>query len=71
MADEKAGTRDERLKAALRANLRKRKAQERGRTEADRPAGKRDEEPQGGSESGPTPFPQSAQSGPDSDKTGL
>ncbi len=37
MADEKAETRAERLKAALRANLRRRKAQERGRAEGERP----------------------------------
>ncbi len=37
MADEKAETRAERLKAALRANLRRRKAQERGRADGERP----------------------------------
>ncbi len=36
MADVKAGTREDRLKAALRENLKRRKAQARGREEADR-----------------------------------
>ena len=36
MADVKAGTREARLKAALRENLKRRKAQARGREDADR-----------------------------------
>lgn len=37
MTDEKAEARAERLKAALRENLRRRKAQGRGRVEAEKP----------------------------------
>lgn len=48
MADEKAETRAERLKAALRTNLRKRKAQERGRAETDPPKDRRDDASQAG-----------------------
>jgi hypothetical protein len=39
MADVKAATREVRLKAALRENLKRRKAQARGREEADRDPG--------------------------------
>jgi hypothetical protein len=49
MSAEKTDARAERLKAALRANLRRRKAQERGRAEPDQPAEPRDDAPRGGS----------------------
>ena len=39
MANVKAATREARLKAALRENLKRRKAQARGREEADRESG--------------------------------
>ena len=39
MANVKAGKREDRLKAALRENLKRRKAQARGRENADRDAG--------------------------------
>ncbi len=42
-----ADTRAERLKAALRANLRRRKVQERGRAEGEPGEDQRDEGPQG------------------------
>jgi hypothetical protein len=44
MANVKAGTREERLKAALRENLKRRKTQARGREVADRDAGGVDNE---------------------------
>ncbi|MDP4025671.1 hypothetical protein Q8W71_23840 [Methylobacterium sp. NEAU 140] len=58
MAGETTDTRAERLKAALRENLRRRKAQGRGRAEAVRPPdAERPDAPD--------------RRGPDSDKTGL
>ncbi len=48
MSEERNDARAERLKAALRANLRRRKAQERGRAEPDRPAEPRDDAPREG-----------------------
>ena len=39
MANVKAGTREDRLKAALRENLKRRKAQARGREEAEQDCG--------------------------------
>jgi hypothetical protein len=43
MAEDKPDLRAERLKAALRANLRRRKAQERGRSASEAPATQRDD----------------------------
>lgn len=43
MSEDKPDARAERLKAALRANLRRRKAQERGRATPDKPAAERDD----------------------------
>ncbi|MCJ2015289.1 hypothetical protein [Methylobacterium sp. J-076] len=59
MSEDKPDARAERLKAALRANLRRRKAQERGRAAPENPqAGAIDARPPAGD-------------GPDSDKSGL
>ncbi|GJE39393.1 hypothetical protein [Methylobacterium persicinum] len=46
MTEDKPDARAERLKAALRANLRRRKAQERGRNSPDKPPAGRDDAPQ-------------------------
>ncbi|WP_342165216.1 hypothetical protein [Methylobacterium sp. SD21] len=43
MNEDKPAAREERLKAALRANLRRRKAQERGRAAPDKPTTERDD----------------------------
>lgn len=43
MSEDKPDARAERLKAALRANLRRRKAQERGRAASDKPTPERDD----------------------------
>jgi hypothetical protein len=52
MANVKAGTREARLKAALRENLKRRKAQARGREEADRHPGAAADERLGAKTSG-------------------
>lgn len=46
MTEDKPDARAERLKAALRANLRRRKAQERGRAGSEKPPAERDDAPQ-------------------------
>jgi len=43
MHEDKPAAREERLKAALRANLRRRKAQERGRAAPEKPTTERDD----------------------------
>ena len=66
MHEEKPASRDERLKAALRANLRRRKAQERGRATPEKPDAARDDGTQ--DHDAPVAF---AANGPDSDKSSL